>query len=121
MSGPASDAGTIRREALVRNPESGSTKRALSRARLETSRFLLDFDLHGSRQVGQVNRETLKSPRRASFVPLAKSGAYAPMPTRHSKWLTHVCQEPSTSHLALRHPSDCEAVLKSWVVAAACP
>ena len=30
MSGPASDAGTIRREALVRNPESGSMKRALS-------------------------------------------------------------------------------------------
>jgi hypothetical protein len=54
MSGPASDAGTIRREALVRKPESGSTQRTLSRARPETSRFLLDFDLHGSRQVVEL-------------------------------------------------------------------
>jgi len=44
MSGPASDAGIIRREALVRDPESRSNERTLSRARSESSRFLLDFD-----------------------------------------------------------------------------
>ena len=60
MSGPAWNAGTIRREALVRNPESCSTKRALSRARLETSRFLLDFDLHGSRQTVFLTRSLLQ-------------------------------------------------------------
>src|SRR5215469_12019461 len=49
-----SDAGIIRREALVRAPESRSTERTLSRARSETSRFLLDFDLHGSRHLGHV-------------------------------------------------------------------
>ena len=54
MSGPASDAGIIRREALVRDPESRSPKRTLSRARSETLRFLLDFDLHGSRQLGDM-------------------------------------------------------------------
>src|SRR5215469_6137198 len=45
-----SDAGIIRREALVRDPESRSTECTLSRARSEASRFLLDFDLHGGRQ-----------------------------------------------------------------------
>src|SRR5215469_6722434 len=67
MSGPASDAGIIRREALLRDPESRSTERTLSGARSEISRFLLDFDLHGCRHVGHVNCETFKSPCRALY------------------------------------------------------
>jgi hypothetical protein len=48
------DAGTLSREAYMRSGGSRSIQCALSRARHQTSRFLLTTDLHGCRHLGQV-------------------------------------------------------------------
>jgi hypothetical protein len=59
-----SRAGTIRREAYVRNRRSRSIECALSRARLQTSRFLLTTDLHGCRLFGSNERGIKASVRK---------------------------------------------------------